>query len=123
MARTGGTHPLDYVALGSHASWFGPGDHAIDTRCYPPAARVVLDAYLPAVLDRTSAGTRLRPRLVAVTATAPAWMRFPGAWGEESWFHAPDPVNTVTYGAGPAGPPFHAVWRAPVRTVTGSAAG
>jgi hypothetical protein len=114
-----GTHPLVHVALGSHSNWFGPGDHPIDTRCYPQAARVIFDAYLGTALDRTAPGRRLSPRIVRVSAQAPGWMRFRGSWGEDGFFHAPDPVNTVTFGAGPAGPAFHALWREPLRTVTG----
>lgn len=118
-----GTHPLVYVALGSHSNWFEPGDHAIDTRCYPQAARVVFAAYLPSVLDRTGAAGRVRPDVVRVTERTPGWMRFRGAWGEDGFFHAPDPVNTVTFGTGPAGPAFHELWREPLRTVTGWPAG
>src|SRR5262245_21558657 len=67
VARSGGTHPLVYVALGSHSSWFGPGDHRIDTRCYPQAARAVFDAYLKdGVFDRTARGQVLRPAVVRV---------------------------------------------------------
>lgn len=113
-----GTHPLVYIALGSHSNWFGPGDHVIDTRCYPQAARVVFDAHLPSVVDRTGAARRVGPRVVAVTETTPAWMRFRGTWGEDGYFHAPDPVNTVTFEAGPAGPAFQAKWRDPLGTVT-----
>jgi hypothetical protein len=112
-----GTHPLVHVALGSHSSWFEPGDHPIDTRCYPQAARVVLGAYLGTALDRTGTSRRTRPRVVPVTDSSPGWMRFRGTWGEEGWFHAPDPVNTVTYGAGPPGPAFHDLWRDPLRTI------
>jgi hypothetical protein len=113
-----GTHPLVYVALGSHSNWFGPGDHPIDTRCYPQVARVVFDAYLPAVLDRTGAAGRVRPRVVRVMENAPGWMRFRGTWGEDGFFRAPDPVNTVRFEAGPAGPAFQEKWRDPLGTVT-----
>ena len=116
-----GTHPLVYVALGSHASWFGPGDQSIDTRCYPQAARAVFAAHLPATLDRTGNGRRLRPRLVRVAERSPAWMAFPGFWGEDGFFHWPG--YTVPFEQGPTGPAFKSVWRAPVRTVEGWAAG
>jgi hypothetical protein len=115
------THPLVHVALGSHSNWFDPGDHAIDTRCYPQAARAVFAAYLPAALDRTGAGSRLRPRVVRVDERSPGWMRFPGFWGEDGFFHWPG--NTVTFEHGPTGPAFHGVWRDPVRTVSGYPAG
>jgi hypothetical protein len=122
VPRTGGTHPLVYSALGSHASWFGPGEHRIDTRCYPLPARLVFDAHLPAgALDRTGGGARVRPALVRVDERTPGWLRFPGYWGEQGFFHWPG--TTVAYEHGPRGPAFHAVWRAPVRTVSGWPAG
>ena len=117
VARSGATHPLVYVALGSHSSWFGPGDHRIDTRCYPQAARAVFDAYLKdGVFDRTARGQLLRPAVVPVTERSPDWMAFPGFWGEDGSFHWPG--YTVGFENGPVGPAFHAVWRDPVRTVS-----
>jgi hypothetical protein len=112
-----GTHPLVYVALGSHSNWFGPGDHPIDTRCYPQVARVIFDAYLPSVLDRTGTARHVRPRVVRVSERAPGWMQFRGTWGEDGWFHAPDPIDTVKFEAGPVGPAFQDDWRDPIRTV------
>jgi hypothetical protein len=112
-----GTHPLVYVALGSHSNWFGPGDHPVDTSCYPQAARVVFDVNLESVLDRTGTAGRVRPRLVRVTEQAPGWMRFRGNWGEDGWFHAPG-IDTVRFEAGPVGPAFQDKWRDPLRTVT-----
>jgi hypothetical protein len=119
VPRTAGTHPLVYVALGSHSHWFGPGEQPIDTRCYPPIARAIFAAYLTAVLDWTGEGRRLAPRLVDVTAAQPRWLRFRGRWGEEQWFRAPDPVNTVPYGTAPSGPALHDLWRRPLQTLAG----
>jgi hypothetical protein len=117
VAHAGGTHPLVYVALGSHSHWFGPGAQPIDTRCYPQVARAIFDVHLTEVLDWTGEGRRLVPRLVDVTTSRASWLRFPGTWGEEQWFHAPDPVNTVPYGTAPVGPAFHDLWRRPLRTL------
>jgi hypothetical protein len=111
-----GTHPLVYVALGSHSNWFGPGDHVMDTRCYPQAARVIFEVNLESTLDRTGTAGRVRPRLVRVTDQAPGWMRFRGTWGEDGWFRAPG-IDTVRFEAGPVGPAFQAKWRDPVGTV------
>ena len=114
-----GTHPLVYAALGSHSNWLGPGLHRIDTRCYPQIARAIFGAYLPQVLDYTGGGVRLRPPVQRVTAASPSWMRFPGDWGEEQWFHAPDPVNTVPFGTSARGPAFHSLWVTPFREMLG----
>ncbi|WP_410968827.1 hypothetical protein, partial [Salmonella sp. SAL4444] len=46
-----GTHPVAYVALGSHSHWFAAGDQRMDLRCYDPAAAVVFHHYLGTVLD------------------------------------------------------------------------
>jgi hypothetical protein len=117
-----GTHPLVYVALGSHSSWFGPGEHVVDTRCYPQAARVIFEVNLPSVLDRTGTAGRVRPRVQRVTEQAPGWMRFRGTWGEDGWFRAPG-IETVRFEAGPVGPAFQGKWRDPLRTVMGWPAG
>ena len=51
------------------------------------------------------------PRVVPVTATSPAWMRFPGTFGESQYLHFPQ--ATFASGAGPRGPAFHELWRRP----------
>ena len=116
-----GTHPIAYVALGSHANYYAPGAQPLDLReqCYDPVGAAILRADLGGVvLDRLGGGKRLaRLPIVLLTPRAPAWLAFPGAWGEANLFHAPDPVNTRVAGAGPLGPRFHAVWRDPVGTV------
>jgi len=120
VSKLGRTHPLVYVALGSHANYFEPGPHPLDLRpaCYPSLGAAILRSYLPEVLDRAARGPMLGPvRLVRVTGAAPRWMRFPGAWGEANFFHAPAPVGTTVAGPAPEGPAHHAIWRNPIRTV------
>lgn len=106
-----GTHPVVYVALGSHANYFGPGRHPHDPACWPREVRDVVRAFRLA--DRTARGTTIRLRLARVTATSPSWMTFAGAWGETGYLHFPN-NPPVAYGAGPRGPAFHAQWRRPV---------
>lgn len=117
VPKTGRTHPLVYVALGSHANYFRGGDQPMDLRpqCYDPAGAGILRAALPRVLDRMGNGRRIPTRLVRVTASSPTWMRFAGAWGETSLFHAGE--QTFTYGTGPAGPASHDVWIDPIGTL------
>jgi hypothetical protein len=125
----GTTHPLAYVALGSHANYFSPGVQAIDLRpqCYPPVGASILRYLLGEVLEYTAAGRRFGPpspgverqNLVRITGASPQWMAFPGYWGEDNVLHAPDPFGTRAAGPGPAGPAFHALWRDPVGTVLG----
>jgi hypothetical protein len=65
--RRSGTHPIVYVANGSHASYFAPG-----TR----------DRFWPDPNDEADGrGRAVRAPLEAVSAHAPEWMRFAGPWG------------------------------------------
>jgi hypothetical protein len=117
VPKSARTHPVVYVALGSHANYFRRGDQLMDLRpqCYDPTGAGILRAALPRVLDRMGSGRRVPTRIVRVTASSPSWMRFPGAWGETSLFHAG--TDTFTYGTGPAGPAFHDVWIDPIGTL------
>jgi hypothetical protein len=47
----------------------------------------------------------------------PAWVRFPGYWGEGEYLHAPAPIGTVAYGTAPVGPAYHAEWMNPLATL------
>ena len=66
VERRGG-HPVVYAARGSHASYLRAG---------------VRDRMWPNPNDEARGRGRLvRPRIVRVTAESPAWMRWPGHWG------------------------------------------
>lgn len=110
-----GAHPVAYVALGSHALGFAPGATRLEERCWPPEALSIYRAYGVTLRDRSGEGRRVRPRVVRVTATAPGWMRFPGAWGEDQYVRFPD-VEPLRFGQGPVGPAFHELWRRPFAT-------
>jgi hypothetical protein len=107
-----GQRPLVYVALGSHANYFRPGSFAHDKRCWPEQAVIVFENYGKPLRDFAGSGANLSPRVVRVTAASPAWMRFPGAWGEDQIVFFPQ--ATFTFGAGPTGPAFKRVWKDPV---------
>ena len=108
-----GTHPLVYSALGSHALYFGPGRYWQQKSCWPKEALAVFDAYKVAVVDHVGVaeGRAIAPRVVPVTATEPAWMRFAGSFGEAQYLHFPQ--ATFAYGAGPRGPAYHDLWKRP----------
>jgi hypothetical protein len=123
--RIAETHPLVYVAAGSHANYFSPGTHPIDARCVPPQVLATLAAlHLPPPVDRTGEGAVAGPPQTGGQVTTiheigrgvQAWEDFPGLWGELQYFHAPL-IGTVAFGASPTGPAFHAVWTDPVGTL------
>jgi hypothetical protein len=121
------THPVVYVALGSHANYFSPGLHQFNLACVPPPVLGLLQQFqLPPPADVVSAaGTSAGPpsadgRVTVVHQIAddnPAWVSFPGTWGELQYFHAPAPVGTVALGTSPTGPAFHSVWIHPLATI------
>lgn len=116
-----GARPVVYSALGSHALYFRPGRYAQARRCWPKEALAVFEAYGVAVVDHAARGRALAPRVVPVTRTSPAWMRFTGSFGESQYLHFPQ--ATFAYGAGPRGPAFHDLWRRPFAAPRGWPAG
>ena len=109
-----GVRPLVYVGLGSHANFFDSGEQPLDPRTVEIQVINVMKAYgIAAPADHTGNGRIVRPLLVRVTARAPSWMTFAGAWGETGYLHVPD-QEPIAAGAGPTGPAFHRQWRRPV---------
>ena len=121
------THPLAFVALGSHANYFSTGPLQLDLRkqCYPELGAAVLRAYLSPILEYTGQGRAFGPRLagvtptrvIRVTAQTPQWAAFPGYWGEINLFHAPSPIGTQVAGPAPRSPRFHDIWLDPIHTL------
>jgi hypothetical protein len=118
-----GDHPVVYVATGSHANQFAAGPRPISLACYPQAARdffaaigvhphdVVAPPFLTTLPDPGA--------IERIHDNSPRWLRFPGSWGETQWVHAPAPIGTVPFGAGPAGPQLHDVWIDALGTIAG----
>lgn len=124
--RWDATHPVVYVAVGSHANYFTPGAHQLNPACVPPEALFLLNqAGLPLPVDYALPGgaTAGPPQSADVVTTihqanehSQAWLRFPGLWGEQQWFHALF-YGTVPLGDSPVGPAYHAVWEYPLATI------
>jgi hypothetical protein len=126
------THPVAYVALGSHSNYFAPGPGPlgaipINPLCIPPAVRQVLP-FLPflqvvdQVLDGSGVGAVTGPPGTGVEPATihqiegKAWSMFPGRWGESEYFFTPIalgpiPAGTaVPVGLAPSSPPQQGQW-------------
>jgi len=122
-----GTHPVVYVAAGSHSNWLAPGTHPIPEGCIPkPVFGVLQQLLLPLPQDvATGAGESAGPPgtrgavspIDKIDDGHPSWVSFPGFWGESQYFHAPAPVGTVALGTSPVGPAYHAIWADPLGTM------
>jgi hypothetical protein len=111
-----GTHPIDFVALGSHANYFEKGRHGTDfadcLRAYggSTVARRLVRLAKDVTADRTGSAHVLRPeqlQVVDLPDPLPRWARFPGRWSEPQllWLgRTPRRLTTLTQGLGPATP-------------------
>ena len=114
--RVDGTHPVAYVAVGSHATYFTPGIHPIEPTCVPAAARALLSQHgLPGPVDYAGVGETETPLLEQIN-DGDGWLSFPGNWGELQYFHSPF-TGTVPLGTAPVGPAFHPLWTDPLATI------
>jgi hypothetical protein len=113
------THPVVYVALGSHANYFAPGSDALGTipvpaSCIPASVAKVLPALpflqvVDQVLGRSAGGAVIGPTgsgdepatIHRIQGTA--WSTFGGFWGESEYFFTPIPLGPVSAGAFPLG--------------------
>jgi hypothetical protein len=125
VQKQAGTHPVVYVATGSHANLFAPGLHPIPLSCYPAQIRAILQQNGITPRDFfVAAGRTLGPgsaEIERIHDNAPRWLRFPGTWGEAQYIRIPPPVGpgTVPFGTSPTGPQEHDVWIDPLGTIAG----
>ena len=124
--RFDGTHPVVHVAPGSHANYFTTGTHPFNLACVPAQVQAILRALgLPMPADVVGAGQTLGPPglegptmpVHQLRDDQPAWVGFPGDWGEAQYFHGPGSIGTVPFGTSPTGPAYHAVWNSPLATL------
>jgi hypothetical protein len=124
--RLDDTHPVVHIAFGSHANYFSAGTHPLNVACIPaPALLILQQSGLPLPVDYAFPGPTAGPPgsggllmpIHQIGDDGPAWVQFPGFWGELQYFHAPAPIGTVAFGTAPVGPAFHAVWTDPLGTL------
>jgi hypothetical protein len=116
------THPVAYVALGSHANYFAPGAGALGTipigpACIPAAVAPILPL-LPflQVADQVLDGSRAKKTTIH-RIEGKTWSTFGGRWGESEYFFTPIPLGPIPAGAvpiglAPASPALQATWNA-----------
>ncbi len=122
----GGTHPVVYPALGSHANYLSPGFHGV-----PGVPHVITPRFSGIPLlepDFTSGQVNYGPAGIATNAlgivdissgSAP-WLSFAGPWGDGSYVLLGQATKTGTVythlgvGDSPPGPAFHGIWRDPL---------
>ena len=115
----GSTHPIAYVALGSHANYFAPGAGSlgsipISSACIPTAVAPILPLLpflqvVDQVLDGSNDGAVVGPSGSGVDSATihriegTAWSVFGGRWGESEYFFTPIPLGPIPAGAVPVG--------------------
>ncbi len=122
VTKRGGTHPVVYVALGSHANYFTNTPSSTRfTECLKSgfgSAAVTRIAQLAQekIVDRVGTAHPLGPadlpgvtplELVELAPASVDWARFPGRWSEGQllWLGTkPRPYTSVSQGDGPATP-------------------
>ena len=127
VTRRGGTHPVAYVALGSHANWFSQTSSVTRfTECLKSASsssstvKRLVQLAQDQVVDRMGATHPLGPaglpgvtplQLIQLKTATTDWSRFPGRWGEGQlvWFGSkPRSFLSVSQGYGPGTPNWFA---------------
>jgi hypothetical protein len=110
------SHPVVYVALGSHANYFSAGTGPlglipIPASCIPAALSSILpslpflkvdDQVLAGGAVVGPAGTGVEPATIHAI-DGQAWSTFGGFWGESEYFSTPIPLGPFPAGAFPLG--------------------
>ncbi len=115
----GGTHPVVYVALGSHANYFSPGHNG--AAGVPHVVPTKFSGVPLPEPDFTAAQTSVRSAsIVDVSDGSAPWLSFAGAWGDGSYVlveqkSSKNPYTRLRVGDSPPGPAFHGIWRDPLQ--------
>jgi len=123
----GSTHPLAYVALGSHANFFALGAGAlgviqINPTCIPFVPAQLQPFVVDQVVDGSASGAVIGPPGSGVVAApiheieGKQWSVFGGRWGETEYFFTPIPIapgvgpGAIPAGLAPASPALQSTW-------------
>jgi hypothetical protein len=128
VPRAGQTHPIDFVALGSHANYFTIGHQSLRGRPHliPPSFSGVPIAEPDFTSNQTVYGPAgLAPHaadVIDVTAGA-NWLDFEGPWGDGNYIVVGNGKNPHAYlhlkaGDSPPGPAFQGTWQHPTDPFT-----
>jgi len=106
------THPIVYVAEGSHASYFKQGEPSIN--CFTEWMDPVL-ALTPYSLYWEIEGlSKERYELIPISNATP-WVNWNGRWGEiDGGTWVIDPATVITHTSGPTGPGRKDKWNKPI---------
>lgn len=109
-----GTHPYDYIALGSHANYFLPGYHGF--AALPHVIRPRFSGLPIPEPDFTSSQAPVMPAIVDVSDGSAPWLSFAGAWGDGNFvlIRSTSGFTHLRVGDSPPGPAFHDIWRDPL---------
>jgi hypothetical protein len=129
VTKRGGTHPVAYVALGSHANWLTPAASKTGfADCLTSGLGAIAKAKLKTivrlaedqVVDRMGSAHVSGPAglpgvtpmtLIQLQTGTASWMTFPGRWGEGQivWLgKTPRSVTTISRGTAPSTPNWFA---------------
>ena len=118
--RKSGTHPVVYVALGSHANYLVPGLRGVAgvPHVIPPRFSGVI---LPEPDFTPATQTAVRSAaIVDLTSGVAPWLTFAGAWGDGNYIllrrvaSGRARYTHLRVGESPPGPAFHSIWRDPL---------
>jgi hypothetical protein len=124
--RRRGTHPLVYVARGSHSNQFTPGRHRIPVPFAGNSVAALAAAVKPLLRDYTCNRRQLtygpnglasKPTAVVRFSPTTDWARFRGAWGKGDFIFLPRAKAFFPAGGSPPGPVQRASWHDPVGVI------
>jgi hypothetical protein len=113
------THPIVYVAPGSHANYFGIRKHEPDWESCKdfPASPFAMLSYLANVRDDSRLGFRYYAKRVKVVTADDPPMSFPGYWGIDAVMKLQNQRTFKLVDEAPLTPPCQKLWKDPLGVI------